>query len=102
MVRLLKLLFLLQKVASVSCVAALTSDMARLTAAPTETIQGTALTAIVELLADTGKSRLMPVPNPAVKTSDTNGGRDVLRKGHLHQAVVIEKLGEGIMAAARD
>ena len=76
--------------------------MAMLTAAPTLAIQGTGLAAMAQLFADTAKSRLTPVPDPAVKTSNVYGGRDVLRQGHLHQAIAIEKPGEGIMAAVGD
>ena len=45
---------------------------------------------------------LPPVPNPAIETSNAKGGRDVLRQGHLHQAIAIEEPGEEVMAAAED
>lgn len=57
---------------------------------------------MARFLTDTTKSRLAPIPLPAVKTRDTYGGWGVLCQGHLNEEVAIEDPREGIMGATGD
>ena len=83
-------------------IAALTSNVTRLMAAPTKAVQRTGLSTMARLLIDTAKRQLAPIPHPAVKTRDTYGGWGVLCQGHLNEAVAIEDPREAIMGAADD